>query len=61
MDRENGIGWTEVDDIELSDDRLAHDDMTDEHYVGCCQTEFHVIEDESSFQELLKFLHRPKE
>lgn len=31
MDRENGIGWTEVDDIELSDDRLAHDDMTEEN------------------------------
>lgn len=57
---DRGIGWTEADDIELSDEHLAQEDKTADNFVGCCQTDFHVIEDEAMFQDFLNFLHTPK-
>lgn len=58
--REAAIGWTEQDDIELSDEALAHEDLTTSTYVGCCDTNFHVIEPEEVFQQFLSALHEPK-
>ena len=58
--KKQGIGWSEAEDFELSDLQLASEDKSSEHFVGCCQTDFHVIEDEETFQNFLKFLHTPK-
>lgn len=49
------IGWTEAD-INLDGSKLAVEDLAQENFVGCCQSDFHLIETEEAFQELLKGL-----
>lgn len=50
------IGWTEQDDIELDGGKLAIEDLAQENFVGCCQTDFHVVESEEAFKALLNGL-----
>lgn len=50
------IGWTEQDDIQLDGGKLAIEDVAQENFVGCCQTDFHVIDSEEAFEALLKAL-----
>lgn len=50
------IGWTEEDN-DLDSNKLAVEDLALENVVGCCQSDFHLIETEEAFQALLKGLH----
>ncbi|MCW6652492.1 hypothetical protein NHG25_01715 [Aerococcaceae bacterium NML191292] len=51
----NSIGWEEKDDLE-NDITLAHEELSEENCVGCCDTAFHVVTSEDEFQELLRGL-----
>lgn len=55
-ERKYAIGWDEQDDLE-NDDKLAAENVSEDNYVGCCQTTFHTIDTAEEFQALLKALN----
>ncbi|WP_124058319.1 hypothetical protein [Vaginisenegalia massiliensis] len=61
MTKEEGIGWSCVDQQELDVENVNQETFSDPQCVGCVDTAFQVVTSEEDFQALLKGLHAEDE